>query len=220
MHTVNFEKARFNMVEQQVRPWEVLDQRVLDIMAAIPRDEYVPEPYRTLGYADVNIPLEGEQLMMTPREEGRLLQALSLESGDKVLEIGTGSGYLTALLAGLAGQVVSVEIMPSLATSAGTKLADHGVGNVAVSMGDGVKGWPQEAPYDAIAVTGSVSVLGNEFREQLKIGGRLFVIVGNPPVMEARLITRVAEHDWYADSLFETLIPALKGAEAPPRFVF
>lgn len=216
---MDFEKARTNMVQRQIHTWEVLDQRVLDLLARSPREEYVPEAYRYLAYADTHVPLEGDEVMMPPREEARVLQALALQAEDKVLEIGTGSGYLTSLLAALAREVVSVEISPTLQARARANLAGHDVSNVALELGDGVRGWPQGAPYDAIAVTGSLPVLHDDLQRQLALGGRLFVVVGEAPAMEAQLITRMDEDDWATDSLFETVLPPLKGAEKPRRFV-
>ncbi|NIR30631.1 MAG: protein-L-isoaspartate O-methyltransferase [Gammaproteobacteria bacterium] len=215
---MDFEKARQNMVQRQIHTWEVLDQRVLDVIAEASREEYVPEAYRYLAYADTHVPLEGDEVMMPPREEARLLQALALTSEDRVLEIGTGSGYLTSLLAALTGEVLSIEISPTLKDFAQANLVGHGINNVTLEVGDGLHGWDEGAPYDAIAVTGSVPVLGHDFQRQLTIGGRLFVIVGEAPAMEALLITRTDEDDWSTESLFETVLPPLKGAKRPRRF--
>lgn len=216
---MNFQLARFNMVEQQIRTWDVLDQRVLDIVRDTPREDYVPDAYRNLAYADVSIPLGEGEVMMPPRVEARLLQALQLQPDDRVLEVGTGSGYLTALLARLAGWVVSVEIAEPLAARALATLKAHGVENVTVEIGDAGRGWASAAPYDAIAVTGSLPLMEEQFQRQLKIGGRLFVIVGQEPAMEARLMTRAAQNDWVSESLFETVLPPLRGVREPERFV-
>ena len=217
---MNIEQARFNMVEQQVRTWEVLDQSVLDLMERAPRDAFVPEEYRALAYADICVPLAHDQVMMPPRVEARLLQALQLDAADRVLEIGTGSGFLTYLLAAIAGHVVSMEIHEDLLQAARRRLERHAVFNVTLDHGDGVAGRAAGAPYDAIAVTGSVPVLDEHFQRQLSIGGRLFVIVGEEPAMEARLVTRMSEDQWTTQSLFETVIPPLQGAPEPSRFVF
>ncbi len=217
---MNLEQARANMVEQQIRPWEVLDQDVLDLMSSMARDEFVPAPYRNLAYADISIPLDDGQVMMPPRVEARLLQALQLEAEDRVLEIGTGSGFVTAALARLAGHVISVEISPGLHARAARTLKLHQVDNVQLIQGDAVHGWAPEAPYDAIAVTGSVPELEPELPEQLSPGGRLFVVVGEAPVMEARLVTRTGARQWSTESLFETVIPALIGVRDPERFAF
>ena len=215
---MDFETARFNMVEQQVRPWEVLDQAVLDRLAGVPRERFVPEDYRGLAYADTRIPLGDGDVMMPPREEGRLLQALSLGVGDHVLEVGTGSGYLAALAAGLARRVTTVEIVATRKAHAERKLAQFG--NVEVVEGDAVRGWAPAAPYDAIAVTGSLPMIDDAFLRQLKPGGRLFVVVGDPPAMEARLVTRTGAQDWATESLFETVLPPLVGAVRPNQFEF
>jgi protein-L-isoaspartate(D-aspartate) O-methyltransferase len=215
---MDFETARFNMVEQQVRPWEVLDQTVLDRLSAIPRERFVPEDYLRLAYADTRIPLGGGDVMMPPREEARLLQALALAPGDHVLEVGTGSGFLAALAAGLARRVTTVEISGERRAQAERNLADYG--NVEVIEGDAVRGWEAAAPYDAIAVTGSLPVLDDSFLHQLKPGGRLFVVVGEAPAMEALLLTRTGAGDWATESLFETVLPPLAGAKRPNQFEF
>jgi protein-L-isoaspartate(D-aspartate) O-methyltransferase len=215
---MDFETARFNMVEQQVRTWEVLDQAVLDRLSAIPRERFVPEDYLRLAYADTRIPLGGGDVMMPPREEARLLQALALAPGDHVLEVGTGSGFLAALAAGLARRVTTVEISGERRAQAERNLADYG--NVEVIEGDAVRGWEAAAPYDAIAVTGSLPVLDDSFLHQLKPGGRLFVVVGEAPAMEALLLTRTGAGDWATESLFETVLPPLAGAKRPNQFEF
>jgi len=215
---MDFETARFNMVEQQVRPWEVLDQAVLDRLAAIPRERFVPEDYLRLAYADTRIPLGEGYVMMPPREEARLLQALVLTPRDHLLEVGTGSGYLAALASGLVRRVTTVEISTERTARAGRRLAEYD--NVEVIEGDAVRGWEAAAPYDAIAVTGSLPVLDEAFLRQLKPGGRLFVVVGEAPAMEARLITRTGATDWATESLFETVLPPLAGARRPNQFEF
>ena len=215
---MDYETARFNMVEQQVRPWEVLDQAVLDRLASVPRERFVPEEYRGLAYADARIPLGHGDVMMPPREEARLLQALSLTARDHLLEIGTGSGFLAALAAGLARRVTTVEIVPERKERAERSLAEFD--NVEVLEGDAVRGWAAAAPYDAIAVTGSLPMLDDAFLRQLKPGGRLFVVVGDEPAMEARLVTRTGAQDWATESLFETVLPPLVGAARPSQFEF
>jgi protein-L-isoaspartate(D-aspartate) O-methyltransferase len=208
------------MVEQQVRTWEVLDQVVLDLMETAPRDEFVPDEFRSLAYADISIPIGHGECMMPPRVEARLLQALRLDAADRVLEIGTGSGFLTYLLAALAGHVVSVEIHDDLLEAARDRLQTHSVHNVTLEAADGMGGRPRGAPYDAIAVTGSVPLLEDHFQRQLAIGGRLFVVVGQAPAMEALLIRRIGEEQWTTESLFETVLAPLKGAPRPSRFAF
>lgn len=216
----DLERARFNMIEQQIRPWDVLDQRVLDVIAATPREAFVPERYQTtLAFSDFSIPLEHGQYMMPPKLEGRLLQALGLRPTDRVLEIGTGSAYLTACLARLAAQVVSVDIFAEFKYAAERKLAGQGIANVDLKVEDAAAGWNGQE-FDAIAVTGSLPVLHEGFHRSLAIGGRLFVIAGRPPIMEALLITRVAPDQWATESLFDTAVPPLINAPEPARFRF
>jgi protein-L-isoaspartate(D-aspartate) O-methyltransferase len=216
---MNINQARFNMVEQQIRTWEVLDQKVLDLMAQVPREDFVPASYRNLAFADTCIPLDHGQSMMVPRVEARMLQALQVEPGERVLEVGTGSGFVTALLAHLGAHVTSIEIHDSLRRDALAKLDSHGIGNVDLHTGDACHGWDQGAPFDVIAVTGSLPVLDERFQSSLATGGRLFVIVGQEPAMEALLITRTSESQWATESLFETVVPPLVGVEQPERFV-
>lgn len=217
--TMNIEQARFNMIEQQIRPWNVLNQHVLDLLAQTPREIFVPESFRSLAFSDANIPIGHGQTMMSPKMEARLLQSLDVQAGDEALEVGTGSGYLTALLARSCKHVLSVEIIGELSQQAGGTLTRQGITNLALEVGDGVRGWPQCAPYDVIAVTGSVYRLDTHLQQQLRIGGRLFAIVGEEPVMEARLITRVDEDEWSNEDLFETSLAPLIGAEPPKRFI-
>ncbi len=212
--------ARHNMVEQQIRPWEVLDQKVLDVLEAVPREDFVPAEWRNLAYVDEFIPLPGGEVMLPPRIEARLLQALDVQPEETVLEVGTGSGYFTALLAKLARHVYSVEIDPELSASAGEKLREHGIANVTLEVGDAARGWDRHAPYNAIAITGSLPELPDAFREQLTIGGRLVAIVGEEPVMEAVLIRRLGESEWSEEFLFETVVPPLKNAPGTNRFRF
>ncbi len=215
---MDFETARYNMIEQQVRTWDVLDQNVLDLLSRIHREDFVPAAYRRVALADVDIPIGHGEVTMTPKTEARLLQSLLLQPTDRVLEIGTGCGYLTALLATSAESVVSVDIHSDFTCSAREKLAANDIHNVALFTGDGVNGWPDNAPYDAIAVTGSVPVLTGAFQSQLTIGGRLFVVVGESPAMEASLITRIDEQEWASESLFETDLAPLIGAPRKQTF--
>lgn len=212
---MNLEQARFNMVEQQVRPWEVLDQQVLDRLAVVPREDFVPPAFRNLAYADIQIPIGQGQVMLPPNVEGRLLQALALEASDTVLEIGTGTGYLTAVIAGLAGHVHSVDIFPEL-----QRLAEYHLKNVSLEVGDAARGWPREGGFDAIAITGSLPGLPKAFPEALKVGGRLFAVLGRAPVMEAVCIIRMGEQEWSREGLFETVIPPLLHSEPAPKFTF
>lgn len=216
---MNLDQARFNMVEQQIRTWEVLDQRVLDLMAQVPREDFVPPAYRNLAFADTCVPLDHGETMMVPRVEARMLQALQVEPSDRILEVGTGSGFVTALLARLGGHVTSVEIHESLKSTAQEKLAAHGIENVDVYLGDGCRGWDRAAPYDVIAVTGSLPAPEEAFQQSLAVGGRLFMVVGEAPAMEALLISRVGETHWVTECLFETVLPRLVGVEEPKRFI-
>ena len=217
---MNMEQARFNMIEQQIRPWEVLDQQVLDLLFRVRREDYVPEQYRALAFADMEIPLGHGEKMLQPKLEARMLQELALKNTDQILEVGTGSGHMTALLASLGGHVYSVEIVPEFSVSAAAKLQAHGIANVTLETGDAARGWDTHAPYDAIVLTGSVPVLPEAFQKCLKPGGRLIAVVGEPPVMEARLITRVSSGAYNSIGLFETCIAPLKNALQPERFVF
>lgn len=217
---MNFEQARLNMIEQQIRTWEVLDQRVLDLIERIHREDFVPEEFRRLALADIQIPLDHGQYALTPKMEARILQTLDLRSDDKVLEVGTGCAYLTALLAAMAGQVISVDLHPDFTRQAAAKLARHGLHHVTLETGDAAHGWSKDAPYDAIVVTGSVPMLESCWQEQLKINGRLFITVGTAPVMEAMLLTRSGEQEWTRETLFETDIPPLAGVRPVAQFRF
>jgi protein-L-isoaspartate(D-aspartate) O-methyltransferase len=217
---LDFERARFNMVEQQIRPWEVLDQRVLDLLMRVRREEYVPARFRALAFADMEIPIGHGETMLAPKIEARMLQELALAPEDRILEVGTGSGYMTALLASLGSHVYSVDIVPEFIQTAGVKLAAHGVTNVTLESGDAARGWDRHAPYDAVVVTGSLPVLPDAFPKSLRPGGRLIVVVGEPPVMEAQLITCVAAGACSTTGLFETCIAPLRNAVQPERFVF
>jgi len=190
---MDLERARANMVESQIRTWEVLDQRVLDTLFVVKREQYVPNKYRPLAFADMEIPLSHGEVMLAPKLEARMLQELTLSARDRVLEVGTGSGYMTALLAALAGHVYSVELQAELAESAQAKLTEHKVRNVTLETGDAGRGWLRHAPYDAIVLTGSVPLLPKGLERQLKPQGRLLAVVGTPPVMTARLVTSVSE---------------------------
>jgi len=217
---MNLEQARINMVESQIRTWEVLDQTVLDLLLTVRREEFVPDKYRDLAFADLEIPLGHGEVMLAPKMEARMVQELGVKKSDKILEIGTGSGYVTALLAKLGGQVISIERIPEFSHLAARKLAGHALKNVQLHVGDGAEGWPAQAPYDAILLTGSVPLLPESFRQQLAIGGRLLAVIGEPPVMTAHLIARVSAHAFNSIGLFETSISPLKNIKQPERFVF
>ncbi len=217
---MDVEKARFNMIESQIRTWDVLDQAVLDLLFTVKREEFVPPQYRSLAFADMEIPLGHGEVMLTPKLEARMLQSLALTTADKVLEVGTGSGYVTALLAGQAGHVVSVERIAEFSHAAARRLAGHDLRNVTLEVGDAASGWSPFAPYDAILLTGSVPLLPEAFKAQLALGGRLLAVIGEPPVMTATLITRLTDTAWNSAGLFETCIPPLRNIRQPERFVF
>ena len=218
---MNLEQARHNMVEQQIRPWEVLDQDVLDLLYAVPREEFVPPAFRNLAFSDMEIPVgdEGER-MWAPKIEARALQALAVKRTDRVLEIGTGSGYLTALLAHRAAHVYSVEIRAALAAFGRANLERHGADNVTLSVGDGARGYPAWAPYDVIVLTGSTPTLPQAFLDSLAPGGRLFAVVGDAPVMTAQVVTCVAPGSHRTAEIFETVLAPLLNCERPTRFSF
>ena len=215
------EEARFNMVEQQVRTWEVLDQNVLDLMSRVPREGFVPAQYQGLAFADIEIPLGFGQTMLSPKIEGRILQALALEKHEHVLEIGSGSGYLSALLGHMSKSVVSLDIQATFTAQAKQRTAAHNVHNITFFTGDASRGWADNAPYDAIVYTGSLPLTpANDVKQMLKIGGRMFVVVGAEPVMQAKLITRIAEQSYREDVIFETCLPELNHAPQAQQFTF
>jgi protein-L-isoaspartate(D-aspartate) O-methyltransferase len=211
--------VREQMIEQQVRAWDVLDERVLDVMRKVPRDRFTPAQQRFRAYADAEVPLPHGQHMLRPSVVGRLLQALELTGTDRVLEIGTGSGFVTACLRTAAARVRSIEIFPELAEMARKNLDSQGLRDVDVVTADALQ-LDTGTRYNAIAVTGSLPIYDERFERQLEIGGRLFVVVGEPPVMEARLIRRTGEGSWSSESLFETVIDPLLNARRLPEFRF
>jgi len=225
---MNLEQARTNMVEQQIRTWEVLDQDVLDLLYAVPREEFVPPQSRNLAFTDMELPLgknaHGGEKMWAPKMEARVLQDLAVKRTDRVLEIGTGSGYFTALLAHRAAQVLSVEINPALAAFGRANLERHGVDNVMLETGDGARGYPpgstSRAPYDVVVLTGSVPFVPRVFLECLAPGGRAFAVVGEAPVMTAKLFTCAAPGSYRTVELFETLLAPLANCERASRFRF
>lgn len=215
----NVEQARFNMLEQQIRPWDVLDTTVLDLLNKVKREQFVPPAMREMAFMDMEIPLGHGAFMWQPKVEARVFQALRINKRrDSVLEIGSGSGYFTALLAHLARHVTSVEIVPELHAFAQKNIALHHCDNVTLTQGDGARGWPGE--YDVIVLTGSVPVLPEVLQNSLNPGGRLFAIVGDAPVMQARLITRALTGKFDGVTLFETSVAPLQNALQPERFVF
>ncbi len=216
----NVEQVRFNMIEQQIRPCDVLEGRILDLLHHVRREHFVPEGKKEMAFMDMEIPLGHGVAMWQPKLEARALQELHLSHNDKVLEVGTGSGYLTALLSALAGHVTSVEIVPELSAMAKQHLQPYHRENIKLAVGDASHGWGEGDSYDAIVLTGSTPILPEIFKESLNIGGRLFAIVGEAPVMEAKLITRVAPDTYETVNIMETSTASLKNAEQPERFVF
>lgn len=199
------------MIGQQIRAWEVLNDRILEILDRVKRDQYVPAEFVDVAYSDLQIPLGHGQVMLEPKVQGRLLQSVNPAPTDRVLEIGTGTGYLTACLSHLSAHVTTVEILPNLHQSAKENLQLNGITNCQAELGDGADGWPDTGKYDVIVVTSSMPVLHEQLQRQLTSGGRLFAIVGQPPIMEALLITRVDDNQWSTESLFDTCAPALIG---------
>lgn len=217
---MDIEQARFNMVEQQIRPWDVLDQDVLDLLFIVKRELFVPPALRELAFVDTAIPLGHGASMLEPKIEARVMQELKLRSTDSVLEIGTGSGYMAALLGARASQVTSVEIDPALAQKARENLTAAGALNVRVEVGDAATGWPVHAPYDVIVVSGGLPVLPQELVAQLRPGGRLVAFIGEDPLMHCTLIKLNADGSQSSEVLFETVVPTLKNARGAQRFVF
>jgi len=219
---MNLDQARVNMIEQQIRPWNVLDQKVLDVLAEVPRDAFVAEQHLNLAYCDTAIGLGHGQSMLNPNVEGRILQVLALQGNESVLHIGTGSGYLTACLAMLAKQVRSVDIIEEFTRAAARRLASLSIDNVTLESGDACHGWAPEARFDAIVISGAVTSIPDAYREQLTVGGRLFAIVGraDQPIMEAVLTTRKSQNQWSTESLFETRTTCLQDVSAHDKFTF
>ncbi|HXC40401.1 MAG TPA: protein-L-isoaspartate O-methyltransferase [Burkholderiales bacterium] len=225
---MDFEQARFNMVEQQIRTWDVLDQDVLDLLYVVRREDFVPAACRELAFSDLEIPLVPEaahdgndsRRMWQPKMEARVLQELGLKKSDRVLEVGTGSGYFTALLAHRSQHVTSVEISAALLAPVAARLAAHAIDNVALAQGDAAQGWSKDAPYDVIVLTASTPIVPQAVLEQLKPGGRLFAVVGDPPIMAARLVTCTEPGSYRSLDLFETCMAPLVNALQPKRFSF
>lgn len=217
---MDVQAAKTNMIKQQIRSNDVLDDNLLHLFKDTPRDFYTPAEYRAFAFTDTMIPIGHRQVMMTPTVEALILDHINLKPTDKVLEIGTGTGYFTALLAKLAQHVYSVDIFPEFTEQAQDKLKRQGIENTSLITGNAANGWPKQQPYDAIVITGGLPSLPEDFLKELKIGGRLFAILGNHPVMEATLITRVSEDQWQQDALFETEIPYLLHTTIKPPFVF
>jgi protein-L-isoaspartate(D-aspartate) O-methyltransferase len=217
---MNIEQARFNMVEQQIRTWEVLDPRVLELLFEVKREDFVPAEHRALAFADLEVPLGRGESMMQPKVEARILQELDVAPAESVYEVGTGSGYLTALLAWRARHVTSAEIHPDLKARAAANLAAAGIANVTLIGGDSAKAPLAEGAFDVIVLTGSTPVLPQAFLDRLAVGGRLFAVVGDPPAMKALVIRQPAAGSFQRVELFETLVKPLVNAAQPPRFRF
>jgi protein-L-isoaspartate(D-aspartate) O-methyltransferase len=222
---MNIEQARFNMIEQQIRPWNVLDTDILDLLHVVKREQFVPAEYQNLAFADAEIPLPGGQAMLNPKIEARILQDIGLKKHENVLEIGTGSGYMAALMAHRAAKVTTVEVNPEIKELAEKNLAKAGISNVVVELGNGAAGWKQGAndggaSYDVIVISGALEVLPEAFLKQVKVGGRIAAIVGEPPAMEFNIVTRTGENSWNTVKVFETNVKYLTGAPAVSHFQF
>lgn len=217
---MNIEQARFNMIEQQIRPWDVLDPGVLELLAVVKREDFVPAAHRAMAFVDTEVPLPGGECMLAPRVEARLLQELEVRKHERVLEVGAGSGHMAALLAHKAQHVTTLETRPELARLAAANLKRAGVMNATVVEADGAGGWAREAPLDVIVLSGSVADVPQSLLAQLKVGGRLVAIVGLPPVMRATLYRRSGEQAFGHTVLFDTLAPRLRGFAEPSRFHF
>jgi protein-L-isoaspartate(D-aspartate) O-methyltransferase len=217
---MNVEQARFNMIEQQIRPWDVLDQDVLSLLALVKREDFCPPAYRAMAFVDTELPLPGGQCMLAPKVEARLLQELHVRKHEQVLEIGAGSGHMAALLARRAQHVITLEIDAELAGFAASNLKRVGVMNAEVRHADGAHGLAEEAPFDVIVLSGSVAEVPAPLLLQLKLGGRLVAIVGQLPIMRAVLTTRSGERAYASVDLFDTVAPRLKSFDEPSRFIF
>jgi protein-L-isoaspartate(D-aspartate) O-methyltransferase len=221
---MNNDIARFNMIEQQIRPWDVLDGQVLSLLSVVKREDFVPMAHKALAFVDMEVPLSASskdgQVMLAPRVEARFLQDAAIQATDKVLEIGTGSGYMAALVAKQAASVLSLEIDASLAQQARTNLQAAGITNVEVRQADGSQGAPADGPFDVIFLSGSVPEVPQALLNQLKTGGRLLAVVGEDPVMRASVITRTGDQQWQTSEPWDTLAPRLQGFPEHNRFSF
>lgn len=217
---MNIEQARFNMIEQQIRPWNVLDMGVLELLTIVKREKFLPPSQQSLAFMDTELPLADGSLMLSPKLEARITQEVAIKKYESALVVGAGSGYLPALLAFHARQVTCIESSPAIFSAARQTLQHEGISNVSVVQGDASKGWPTQEPYDVIVLTGSLQKLPEEFKTQLKVGGRLFVILGSAPVMTACLITRLSASEFTSKVLFDTSVSALPNAEHVSAFSF
>lgn len=217
---MSIEQARFNMIEQQIRPWDVLDQSILSLLAVVKREDFVPEAHRNMAFFDTEVPLGHGQCMLAPKVEGRMLQELDVRRHERVLEIGAGSGYMAALLGHKAREVVTIDTVPELVTMAIANLRRAAITNVNVLQGDGSATLPTPGPFDVIVLSGSVPAVPKALLAELKVGGRLIGIVGQEPVMRATLVTRVGEQEYRTTEIFDTVAPRLTGFTEPSRFSF
>jgi protein-L-isoaspartate(D-aspartate) O-methyltransferase len=220
MSSINYHLARDKMVQQQLRTWDVFDPLVLDLFATLPREDFLPDRFKHLAYSDTPLPLGNGHFIAPPREQARMLQALALKPSDRVLEVGTGSGYITLCLAWLSNHLVTVDIDPAMTQAAQKRLHTSKIDRVHFHTGDASAGWNEEAPYDAICIQGSFQQLPDQFKQQLRVGGRLYAVLGNEPAMSATLITRLSETQWKTKVLFETVVPRLMHGEPKPEFEF
>ncbi len=217
---MNTEQARFNMIEQQIRPWNVLDLDVLELLTIVKREEFVPPAYRNLAFFDTEIPLPGGECMLPPKVEARILQEANVKKHEHVLEIGAGSGYMAALLAHKARYVTTIEIDPELKAMAAKNLLSYGIANVEVALGNGAQGWKNDAGYDVIAISGSLPFLPDAFLQQIKVGGRILAIIGEAPVMSLQVITHTSNQAFNTTKIFELMAPPLHAISQPSHFVF
>jgi protein-L-isoaspartate(D-aspartate) O-methyltransferase len=217
---MNIEQARFNMIEQQIRPWNVLDQDVLDLLLVVKREDFVPAAHKALAFVDTDIPLPCGEAMFSPKLEARILQDVQVKKHENVLEIGAGSGYMAALLAHKARHVTTVEIHPELKAMAAANLARAGIANVSVELGNGAQGWSAGAPFDVIVISGALEELPEAFLKQVKVGGRIAAIIGQAPVMSAQITTRVTDTAYDTVKVFETSAKPLTDAVTASRFTF
>ena len=215
---MNIEQARFNMIEQQIRPWNVLAQDVLDLLTVVRREEFVPAAYRSLAFFDTDIPLPGGESMLAPKVEARILQEANVKKHEQVLEIGAGSGYMAALLAYKGRHVTTVEIDPTLKAMAEENLSGYGVTNVSVELGNGAQGWQGE--YDVIVISGALPFLPDAFLKQIKVGGRILAIIGEAPVMSLQVITRTSDQVYDTVNVFELMAKPLHAASEHSHFTF
>jgi protein-L-isoaspartate(D-aspartate) O-methyltransferase len=217
---IDLERARFNMIEQQIRPWDVLDAGILQLLSDMRREDFVPPAHKALAFVDMEIPLEGGQCMLAPRVEARMLQDLDVKPHEKVLEVGAGSGYMAALLGARAQRVITLEINPALAAMARANVQKAGIANVEVREGDGSKGLASEAPFDVIVLSGSVAEVPRALLDQLKVGGRLGAVTGGEPMMRATFITRTGDASYETKQPWDTVAPRLANFPEPSRFQF